>query len=368
MSKNNKDIRIGEIRSNNIGYLMKIVEYNNANDIVVEFQDEYKTRVHTAYNNFLKGKVKYQTSRLGEERYNNENCLMRIVQYNNSKDIIIEFQDENKAQVCTTYDCFLSGRVCNPLIHLGEERLNKQGCLMKIVEYNKTKDIVVEFQDRYKARVHNQYDKFIKGQIKNPYHPSVCGVGMIGNKYPVAIGYEDTKEYTVWHRMLRRCFEEKEKVKNSTYKDVSCCDEWLLFENFYEWLHSQENFDKWYEGERWCLDKDILVKGNKIYSPETCCLVPININSMFVKNDKSRGLLPIGVEQIKDKFRSTCSNIFNGKTEHSHLYPTINEAFLSYKNKKESLIKQVAELEYGNGNISKACYDAMMRYEVEFDD
>lgn len=368
MSKNNKDIRIGEINVNNQGYSMKIIEYNNANDMVVEFQDEYKTKVRAAYNNFVKGKVRYQVNRLGEENYNNENCLMKIIEYNNSRDIVVEFQDKNNAQVRTTYHCFLSGQISNPSIHLGEEKLNKQGCLMKIIKYNKTRDIVVEFQDDYKARVHSQYDKFIKGQIKNPYHPSVCGVGMIGNKYLVAKDYKDTKEYAVWHRMIRRCFDEKEKGKNPTYKDATCCKEWLLFENFYEWLHSQENFNKWYEGERWCLDKDILIKGNKIYSPETCCLVPINVNCLFVKCDSNRGSMPIGIEKIKDKFRSTCSNPFTKKTEHSHLYETQIEAFLSYKTRKEEIIKQVAEIEYNKENITKDCYEAMLNYEVEIDD
>ena len=321
---------------------MKIVEYNNANDMIVEFQDEHKTKTRAAYNNFIKGKVRYQVNRIGEENYNNENCLMKIIEYNNSRNIIVEFQDKNKAQVYTTYDCFLSGSVRNPLIHLGEERFNKQGCLMKIIEYNKFDDILVEFQDEYKTKVHNQYDKFIKGQIKNPYYPSVFGVGMIGDKYPVAENYKDTKEYALWRRILERCYDTKFKKKHTTYKDVICCSEWLLFENFYEWLHSQENFNKWYSAKMWAIDKDILVKGNKVYSPNTCCLVPPNVNGLFVKSGAVRGDLPIGVEKTKDKFRSTLSNPFTRKTEHSPVYKTIIEAFQSYKKRKEEIIKQVA--------------------------
>ena len=47
--------------------------------------------------------------------------------------------------------------------------------------------------------------------------------------------------------------------------------------------------------EGWQLDKDILIKGNKIYSPDTCCFVPSEINNLFVGCNKSRGSLPIGV-------------------------------------------------------------------------
>ena len=95
--------------------------------------------------------------------------------------------------------------------------------------------------------------------------------------------------------MINRCFYEKIKEEHPTYKNVTCSEEWLLFENFYEWLHLQENFDKWYNEDKWCLDKDILVKGNKIYSPKTCCLVPQNVNTLFTKKNANRGKLPIGV-------------------------------------------------------------------------
>ena len=87
---------------------------------------------------------------------------------------------------------------------LGEENYNYQGCLMKIIEYNKATDIVVEFQDKYKSRVHTAYDNFKKGIVKNPYFPSVYGVGITGNKIPTRKGSdkEHTKEYSAWITMF----------------------------------------------------------------------------------------------------------------------------------------------------------------------
>ena len=168
---------------------------------------------------------------------------------------------------------------------IGEERLNNQGCLMRIVEYNNASDIIVEFQDEYKTRIHTRYSEFASGSIKNPYYKSVYGVGMVGEKYPIWIDNAKVcKEYNTWKNMLHRCFDSREKKKRPTYQDATCCKEWLLYENFYEWLHSQDNFDKWLIGNKWCLDKDILVKGNKTYSPETCCLVPNRINVLFTKS------------------------------------------------------------------------------------
>ena len=239
---------------------------------------------------------------------------------------------------------------------------------MKIVEYNKSSDIAVEFQDEYKAKVHTDYRWFQKGNVKNPYYPSVYGVGIIGNKYSICKKEIVTKEYKTWNHMLERCFDEKHKKKYPTYEDVTCCEEWLLYDNFYEWLHSQKNFDKWLNGNRWHIDKDILMKGNKMYSFDACCLVPDNVNVLFTKRDRCRGDFPIGVTENWDGFLARCCNPITNKRENIGTFSTPEKAFYAYKQYKENLIKQIANIEYNVGNITKECYDAMMNYEVEITD
>ena len=254
------------------------------------------------------------------------------------------------------------GRKCKSY-RIGEENLNNQGCLMKIIEYNAYRDVTIEFQDIYKTKIKTQYIHFINGNIINPYFPSVYNIGIVGNKYNSHIGQTPIKEYDVWQSMLQRCFDEKYKNEKPTYKDVTCCNEWLLYENFYEWIHKQENFEKWLNGDKWAIDKDILVKGNKVYSPETCCLVPQNVNQIFLKCNAKRGSLPIGVSKNGEKFIASCS-----KQIYLGIYNTPEEAFFAYKTFKENYIKQIAQEEYDKGNITKQCYDAMMNYEVEIDD
>ena len=252
---------------------------------------------------------------------------------------------------------------------IGEEKYNNQGCLMKIVEYNHSRDMVVEFQDVFKGKVHVNYENFSSGRVRNPYLPNVYGVGITGNKYKAKINDELVKEYLTWKTMLKRCFDKKYKETHPTYDDVTCCKEWLLYENFYEWLHSQPNFDKWYNNEDWHLDKDILIKNNKIYSPETCCLVSQNINSLFLKNQSRRGSFPIGVAKIERGFQAKCRNPFiKWKLEALGTYSTPQKAFKAYKKRKEFYIKQMAKTEYEAGNITKSCYEAMMCYEVEITD
>ena len=119
------------------------------------------------------------------------------------------------------------------------------------------------------------------------------------------------------------------------------------------------------------LDKDILVKHNKIYSPETCIFVPQTINSLFAKNNKNRGESVIGSSLTKnDKYQVNCwlINPKTGKTESKYLgtYDTELEAFEVYKYYKEKNIKQVAD--YYKDEIPERLYNAMYNYEVEMDD
>lgn len=191
--------------------------------------------------------------------------------------------------------------------------------------------------------------------------------GEFKTKYPAKLNGKIVKEYDTWRGMKRRCLDERFKKRCPAYKNVSCCDEWLLYENFYDWLHSQPNFDKWLNGERWHVDKDILVKGNKIYSPETCCLVPLNVNGLFSRGNTNKNKLPIGVNPHGAGFQASCDDLHHKKI-YLGTYNTIEKAFYAYKEYKESLIKQVAEIEYSQGNITEKCYKAMMSYMIEIAD
>ena len=91
---------------------------------------------------------------------------------------------------------------------LYSEKLNKQNCLMRIIEYTNKRNVIVEFQDKYKIKVHTQWCNFINGSVKNPYYPSVYGVGITGIKYKFRNSDNCTsKEYDTWKGMLRRCFD-----------------------------------------------------------------------------------------------------------------------------------------------------------------
>ena len=233
---------------------------------------------------------------------------------------------------------------------------------MKIIKFNSQRDITVQFDNGYIVQK-THYDQFRKGSLSCPYDKTVRGVGYIGEgKYKTHINKKQTKEYMRWVKMMQRCYDENIQNKFPTYIGCTVCKEWHNFQIFAKWY--EENH---YEvvDQRMELDKDILIKGNKIYSPETCCIVPSYINTLFVKNDLDRGMYPIGVQYDKRKgrikrFRATLFHKTIG------FYFTPNEAFEVYKKHKEVLIKETAEKykEY----IPEKLYKVMYNYQVEITD
>lgn len=158
------------------------------------------------------------------------------------------------------------------LKHIGEVKTNKNGTQMEIIDYINCDHVVVKFETGNTKVI--SYDHFKSGSVKNPYDRTVFNFGYIGEgKYKST----DTA-YTNWAHMIERCYDPKFLNANPTYRNTVVCDEWLNFQNFAAWYH--ENYYT-IEGCRMSLDKDILVKGNKVYSPQTCVIVPDFINSTF---------------------------------------------------------------------------------------
>lgn len=167
---------------------------------------------------------------------------------------------------------------------------------------------------------------------------------------------EDMKiAYTMWVRMFRRCYSGDFK----TYGKCKVCKEWWWFSNFKKWF--DENYIKGYD-----LDKDILIRNNKVYSPDTCCFVPHMINSLLISCKATRGDFPIGVVKNHNGFTAQLRE--NKKQKYIGFFDTIEEAFSAYKKEKEKYIQEVAKEYYSKGEITKRVYDALMRYEVEITD
>jgi len=83
--------------------------------------------------------------------------------------------------------------------------------------------------------------------------------------------------------MLERCYDPKYQLKKPTYVGCTVCEEWLNYQVFAEWY---ENNYKEIPNIKFQLDKDLMIKGNKVYSPKNCKLIPHYVNA-FLTNNKS---------------------------------------------------------------------------------
>ncbi len=252
------------------------------------------------------------------------------------------------------------GRVnCGKVKYEGKLFPTKQSGNLEVLEYVSATEVTVRFIETgytTKCRLAN----IISGQIKNRLKPSVYGVGIVGEKYPLENG-KQSKEYNVWVRMLDRCYSTTNDTRK-TYEGCEVTSSFRYFPFFKEWCHNQVGF-----GEKgFALDKDNLVKGNKVYSPETCCFVPREINSLFVKRDKLRGEYPVGVcfHKPLNKYVSKLSAY--GRSRNLGYFSSVSEAFYIYKEAKETHIKEVANK--WKDQIDQRVYEALMNWEVDITD
>ena len=251
---------------------------------------------------------------------------------------------------------------------IGEEGYNSFGSKMVIKEYRNRRDIDIYFPEYDWVAKNKQYYDFKKGKIKCPYEPRYFGVGYLGEgKYKMSENGKLKRECKIWQSMLTRCYNPKYHEREPNYKGCKVENYLLNFQHMGEWI--DENY---YEvpGETMCLDKDILNKGNKIYSRDTCIFVPKKINSLFVKSDKRRGNSPIGTTpNSSGNYQVYCNN-GNGISVYLGAYLTKEEAFQVYKQYKEKVIKEV--IDSYEGIIPEPFYSrlktAMYNYEVEIDD
>ena len=154
----------------------------------------------------------------------------------------------------------------------------------KVLKYNDARNVEIQFVKTGFETV-ARLDHIKSGGVKDPYSPSVFDVGIVGTNYPATVNGRITKEYSRWHSMLERCYSDNSKKKQPTYEGCEVSENFKSYEYFYEWCQNQTGFSS----EGWHLDKDLLIKGNKVYSENTCVFLPQEINKILTKRTTSRG-------------------------------------------------------------------------------
>lgn len=229
-----------------------------------------------------------------------------------------------------------------------------------VVKYLNKYNVFIQIQDCNKHEMWVHLNALRKGQVKNPFHRSVMSVGFIGvGDYKVSLSGAHTPAYACWKAMITRCYSGVYHNGKPTYLECKVSPEWQNFQVFAEWYYNQPNhliFE---------LDKDILIKGNKTYSENTCCMVPSVLNALLTKRHLHRGLLPIGVCRNKLKYEAWLN--IRGRRKSLGLSATASGAFDLYKRAKENYIRDLVENDFSEvlgDNIKQA----LLQYTVEIND
>jgi hypothetical protein len=230
----------------------------------------------------------------------------------------------------------------------------------KVLKYNGTFDLLIEFLTTgYKCSV--SLNNIKTGRVKDPTFPHVFGVACIGDgpyKSRPGDNQPQFKSYKVWKEIINRCYSSKcSSYPNYGGRGVKVCDGWLNYQNFAKWW--EDNYV-----DDFVIDKDLIDKGSLIYSPETCCFIPVEINSALTNRRNHRGQYPIGV-RVKDGAIIAQIND-NGKKRHLGTFKTVEEAFDVYSKAKKESLKNYAEK--WKEKLTDKAYNAIINYKIEITD
>lgn len=167
-------------------------------------------------------------------------------------------------------------------------------------------------------------------------------------------------EYKLWGDMINRCYGES-SVR--FYGDVTVDNSWLYFTKFLKDVKGLKSYEKILDG--WVLDKDLLSGTNKVYSKDTCCIIPKALNVLFSTARAIRGELPVGVHKTRSgKFVAEAYK--DGVKNYLGNYSTPDDAFLAYKTFKEDNIKRLAKMY--KEDIDTRVYEKLMTHKVNIND
>ena len=221
----------------------------------------------------------------------------------------------------------------------GEVYKTNSGVDCVVLKYHNSRKVSVKFLDEFGFITETQKASLLKGNVRNKFSRSVYGVGYIGDGLHKP--YHKRKQmisYTTWVSMLRRVYCKKSLARHPTYEGCSVHPDWHNFQNFAEWFVNHKFYGLGYE-----LDKDLLLEGNKVYSENTCTLIPKEINLLLTDSFSTRGFYPQGVSLDKRTgiFYSSVSCF--GKARYLGSFRTVEGDSLAYQRAKMEQVKVVAE-------------------------
>lgn len=242
---------------------------------------------------------------------------------------------------------------------VGDLHVNNNGCEFRILRLYADGTADIMFTDEYGYQYNTWQQSIGRGETRNPFQTTVMGKGRLG-KGPFRAKMKNrspaTVEYRIWVAILTACYDAHYINKKPSTMYHTVCDEWLDYQVFAKWLLNLG----YYDSTVFVFNQSLLGKGSTVYSPETCCYIPIRIrNHLITTRKRGEGILPQGVTWCK-RTGSYVAQISLNKHTSLGRFDRVSLAALAYKEAKENYVKDVAN-EYKH-ELEPRVYDALMSW------
>lgn len=248
---------------------------------------------------------------------------------------------------------------------VGDVFTTNSGHVAEIVEYLDTYNVKIKFSDPIESFRWCRIGDLRKGKVANVFARSVYGVGYIGEGAYKLNSNNDPVCSSTWHHMIERCYHlEIQKNKYPTYIGCSVEEKWHNFQNFADFYYK----DPWRQ-EGWCLDKDIISPGNKVYSAENCAFLPREINNLLCSSKARRGEWLIGVSKVSERVNKSkpfFARVVDIGKEYCSYFATELEAFYFYKENKERIIQD--RVKKYDRLVDPRVLESLSKWRVNIDD
>lgn len=228
---------------------------------------------------------------------------------------------------------------------VGEEFTTNEGYIAKVINGgSKVGYCTIQINDWVKEV---QVTNLRRSKVKYPYHPIWYNKGYLGDgRYKSSINGKQLIQYKKWNHMLERCYDPKYQKIEPTYIGCSVDPKWHNYQVFAEWFYLNYKDD-------WVLDKDLLIKGNKIYGEDNCIFIPARLNTFLSNKQRSNttGEIGVCVNKKGNKFRVGLSDVLTGKSIYIGSFNTIEEASNAYKEARGIQCENIKEIMINDYNI-----------------
>lgn len=304
-----------------------------------------------------KGRGKHNLISAGDVFINNKDERVVVRSVENHKNIEVVFEDG-------VFGIYEAGQLRKEMFNhpnryssiIGERFVNKDGDWCTVVDYKSRDNVTIVFDGYEDKRKRVWKSDLKKGAFKNLYKPRIFGVAYMGEgKYSSGNDFKKSLTYSVYTKVIKRCYDESFYEKHPTYRGCSTSSEWLCYNTFADWYETHEFYGLGYD-----LDKDLLVAGNKIYSAETCTMLPIEVNRAISGNPNNETGFH-GIVKSNNRYKARCT-VENNERKYLGRFDTPEEASAAYVKAKEDYIHRLAEK--WKGKIEDRAYQALLNWTV----